>query len=161
MSTICEKKFRQRAEISLGLCLYDDAIFFAERLHSEHPHPDNLNLLAQIYFRKGKMKQTYLILQQSTTPSNRYLLAQACIQLRKYNEAEMALTSNQSLDPKAMTIDSALEVPGQAAGLYLLGIACKQQHRRDAAIEYFKQSLKVRIICCQWHPIFLVINFSL
>ena len=146
MSATCEDFLRQKVEVNLALCLYNDAIFFAERLHCEHPHPDNLNLLAQTYFRKGKLKQTYLILQESTTPSNRYLLAQACIGLQKYHEAEMALTSHQILDPKTIDIETALEIPGHAAGLYLLGVACKRQHRRDAAIEYFKLSLKVKCL---------------
>ena len=126
---------RQLVEQNLSLFLYEPAKFFAERLYYEDPCPENLHLWSQSYFRQGKFKQTYLLLQNDSWPSNRYLFAVACMQLGKLSEAERALRP----DPKA----KEESVPGGAAGLYLLGCICRHEQRKQAAIDYFQQSLRV------------------
>ena len=58
----------------LSIYLYETAKFYAERLYYEQPSEANLNTFAHTFYRQGKMKQTYLMLRDSTSPENRYLL---------------------------------------------------------------------------------------
>ena len=163
-SSSCTDVLKLLVVQNLSLFLYDNAKFFAERLYYEDPHPENLHLLGQTYYRQGKIKQTYLILQHSDWPTNRYLFALSCIKLGKLNEAERALLpptmgkhseskqnskaqskSKESKDSKEYSSGSkehsSVTVPGGAAGLYLLGIICRKEQRKEAAIEYFQRSL--------------------
>jgi anaphase-promoting complex subunit 3 len=69
------------------------------------------------------------------TSENRYLFAQCCLALGsdKLNEAEQALTTYVS------QATGKPEVPGGAAGLYVLGCVYRRSHREKAAIQFFKQ----------------------
>ena len=87
----CSAVLQSLVEQHLSLFLYEDAKFYAERLYYEDPRPEHLHLLAQSYFRQGKIKQAYLILQTSNLLANLYLFALCCTQLGKFNEAENAL----------------------------------------------------------------------
>ena len=58
----------------LSIYLYETAKFYAERLYYEQPSEANLNTFAHTFYRQGKMKQTYLMLRNSSSPENRYLL---------------------------------------------------------------------------------------
>lgn len=156
----------------LGLCqhyldryLLDAALFYAERLYYEAEEDiASTNLLAQCYFRMGKVKQTYLILQQrlggawvgggagtarsaEVSSSNRYLFAVACVALEKFQEAESTLLSHFAGTGAAagslIPLAAASAVPGGAVGVYLLGRICRLQHRKEAAIHYFKIALQV------------------
>lgn len=88
---------RHLVDRNLSLFLFDTAIFYAERLHCNKSSLENLHILAECYYRKGKTKQTYLILQHSTLLESRYLFAQVCYTLNKYREAEQALLSTVQL----------------------------------------------------------------
>lgn len=131
---------RQLVDQNMALYLFDDAIFYAERLYCESHSPEHLNLIAQCFFKQGKMKQTYLLLQFSEYHPNRYLFALTCISLGKFKEAEKSLLptlETDNFDPE--------DVPGGAAGLYLLGIICRRENRRESAVRFFKLSLQVRV----------------
>ena len=144
-SSSCTDVLRRLVIQNLSLFLYDNARFFAERLYYEDPQPENLHLLAQSYFRQGKIKQTYLILQHSDWPTNRYLFALSCIRLGKLNEGERALLSQiaaKSSGSKSPMKDVS-SIPGGAAGYYLLGIICRKEQRKEAAIEHFQKSLLI------------------
>lgn len=128
---------------SFSAHLHENALFYAERLFYESPTAQNLNLLAQCYFRLGKHKQAYLILHgagKALNDVNRYLLSLACVELNKYEEAEAVLKPKSV---EKVTFDSLLEVPGGAAGVYLLGRICRREQRRDMAIDYYKICLQV------------------
>lgn len=130
-------------EQNLSLFLYENAKFYAERLYYEHRSEENLHLLAQCYFRQGKTKQAYLILQQGRSlDDNRFLLATCCLALDKLEEAERALQPFPHCQPQHLTAATAAQVPGGASGLYLLGVICKRAHRKDAAKRYFRLSLE-------------------
>jgi len=137
------RDLRQLVEQNLSLFLYENAKFYAERLYYEHRTEENLHLLAQCYFRQGKTKQAYLILQQGRSlDDNRYLLATCCLALDKLEEAERALLPFPHCLPQNLTAATAAEVPGGASGLYLLGVICKRAHRKDAAKRYFRLALE-------------------
>ena len=144
--------------------LYDTAIFYSERLFYEYQTPANLHLLAESYFKFGKIKQAYLILHDhviSTCLSNvplpsfssatsaacslesRYLFARACLALDKLDEAEKALQPTRYKTSDKVSLQSALDTPGGAAGVFLLGMVCRRQHRKDMAAHYFKLCLEV------------------
>jgi anaphase-promoting complex subunit 3 len=128
---------------SLSLFLYENATFYAERLFYESPSAEALNILAQCYFRQGKTKQAYLILQETISSSsnrNKYLLALICVTLGKLDEAEKVLLPRNISN---VVLEALSQVPGGAAGVYLLGKICRQQHRRDTAEAYYKVCLQV------------------
>ena len=101
-------------------------------------------MLAQCFFQQGKLKQAYLLLKESDDKLNRYLLGLVCVQLKKYNEGEKALLPElYSMDPKNMTKQDIENIPGSAAGLYLLGLICRREHRHESAIFYFQYSLQI------------------
>jgi anaphase-promoting complex subunit 3 len=135
----CADILRSLVEQNLSLFLYDNARFYAERLYYENASPENLHLLGQCYFRQGKLKQAYLVLQNSDLPTNRYLFALACIQLGKLSEAEKALSPRRS----GSDLENLKTVPGGAAGLYLLGTISRREQRKEAAIDYFQKSLQL------------------
>ena len=61
-----------------------------------------------------------------TEPGSRYLLAQCCLALGKYAEAEEALVG--PMQPLAIPSSAPTAIPGGAAGLYLLGRICRCCH---------------------------------
>lgn len=127
----------------LALFQYDTAKFFAERLYYENPSPENLNMMAQCFFRLGKFKQTYHILQDSDHPSNRYLFALVCVAIGKLSEAERALSPNTQIHPQNLTQKQLNDIPEGAAGLYLLGKIARRGQCREAALFYFKKAIEV------------------
>ena len=138
----CEDLLRHLVEQNLSNFLYENAKFYAERLYSERNCDEHLHLLAQCYYRQGKVKQTYLVLQSSTWPANRYLFAMACVSLNKLTEGERALLPVPYGQPQSMSKEQFNSIPGGAAGIHLLGTICRKEHRKDAAIAYFKKSLQ-------------------
>jgi len=127
----------------------DSAKFYAERLYYEAPSADSLYLLALCYFRSGKYKQTYLILQDcirsSTTGAslNKYLFALACNELDRLEEGEQALSPHKHKTVDSITLEAVSATPGGAEGVYLLGKLCRRQHRKEMAVMYYKLSLKM------------------
>jgi anaphase-promoting complex subunit 3 len=143
-----KSSWKSLVEHYLNLNLYESAKFYAERLLYEHPSEEAVGLLATCYYRLGKIKQTYMILNESkylNSPDNKYLFALVCVALSKYDEAEFVLHSNNRfIKYEEMTKDNMSAIPGGAAGLYLMGKICRRQQRKDAAVHYFKLALQVR-----------------
>ena len=78
----------------------------------------------------------------------RYLFALCCFELGKFDEAESILlkNTNVSFSLKKKYTEDALkdcQVPNGAAGLYLLGMICMQNNRREHASIFFRLSLKL------------------
>jgi anaphase-promoting complex subunit 3 len=137
----------QLVDQHLNWCLFDSAQFYAERLYYEYPCPEAVYLLAQCFHRQGKLKQTYLLLHDCDIPQGRYLFAVVCIALKKYKEAEKALLRKNPIKMSDLgKVGVADSVPGGAAGLYLLGLICRVENRRDAAIAFYQASLQVSSI---------------
>eukprot|EP01031_Cornospumella_fuschlensis_P041211 gene41211-50290_t len=71
--------------------LYETAKFYAERLYYERPDAHSLYVLAECYYRTGKVNQAYCILQEvifAACHEARYLFALVCVSLGKLEEAE-------------------------------------------------------------------------
>ena len=144
MNLTSTQVLRQLVDQNINFYLYENARFFAERLFYEDPQSENLFLLAECYFKSGKLKQTCHLLKDCNSMNGRYLYAMASFVLRNFKDAEKALLS-VPLDLKTVTRETIESIPGGAAGLYILGSICRQENRRDAAIAYFKWSLQVMV----------------
>ncbi|KAL0354871.1 UNVERIFIED_CONTAM: Cell division cycle protein 27B [Sesamum radiatum] len=72
----------------------------------------NMQLLANCYLQNNQAHCAYHILKGTHMPQCRYLFALSCFQMDLMNEAEAALSPNES----------SSEVPNGAAGHYLLGL---------------------------------------
>jgi len=145
-SQICEQ-WKALVKQYLGQYLFETAKFYAERYFAESPNEVSLHHLALCYYRLGKLKQTYLLLSESkylNSAENKYLFAQVCVHLGKYDEAEYVLHANNRLMfEEEFTKESMIGVPGGAGGLYLMGKICRRQQRKDSAIQYFKLALEI------------------
>ncbi len=143
----CALHLRKLIDHYISLFLYDVAKFYAERLYCEERNQSSAYLLALCFFRQGKTKQAYLILNgASNSLENLYLLAQCCVSLDKLNEAEKALTVHlHDSRPQRINHDTIQKIPGGPAGLYLLGYIHMRENRRDSAIMYLKVCLKVNL----------------
>jgi len=125
---------------------YDTALFFAERAYYELPTEENLQLISECYIRQNKYSQSYLILQNARSETNRYLLALSCIELNKYIEAETALLPGQYVPTSSNLPDSIIEnIAGGVAGLVLLGKIAELTHRKPCAIFYYQKCLEVSV----------------
>jgi len=119
---------------SLSLCLFDNAIFLAERLMAEYPKETNVFLLATCYHRANQPHRTFHLLRNLKSPSSRYLFAVVAMHLGKLAEVESAL----------MPIPSTFEnVPHGAAGFHLLGKLYQMTNRHANAIVAFSTALKL------------------
>ncbi|KAI1293595.1 Cell division cycle protein 27 -like protein [Halotydeus destructor] len=138
---------------SLNHYSFSDALFLAERLHSEIGNDETLHLLATCYYRAGKREATYSILSKRAlkSPRCRLLLARCCVDLKKYSEAEEALLRSfvqyKAKNPNKCLISSEelINEFGESAAFVaqLLGIISAKTERRDKAAEYYRVSLKL------------------
>ncbi|KAL8042913.1 hypothetical protein ABFX02_09G083600 [Erythranthe guttata] len=118
---------------SLQHLIYRNAIFMCERLCAEFPSEKNLQLLASCYLQNNQAHCAYHILKGTHMAQCRYLFALSCFQMDLLNEAEAALSPNESCP----------EVPNGAAGHYLLGLVYRYTDRRQSAINHFNQALSL------------------
>jgi len=132
---------------------YDDAIFLAERLHSEIGSDETLYLLATCYYRAFKPIAAYKILTKKPFKSSecRLLLAKCCCDLKKYEEAEKTLMYKWKVDKKLsssksiLTIEELIAHFNESASFVsqLLGLICSKTDRVPRAIDYYKKSLRI------------------
>ncbi|KAL6584964.1 Cell division cycle protein 27 B [Orobanche minor] len=113
--------------------MHRNAIFMCERLCAEFPSEKNLHLLASCYLQNNQAHCAYHILKGMHMAQCRYLFALSCFQMDLMNEAETALSPNES----------STEVPNGAAGHYLLGLVYRYTDRRQSAINHFNQALSL------------------
>lgn len=156
-----ENTLRKLVTKYLRQYLYENATFLAERLYAQSESSVNLNLLATCYLRSNAPQRAYGALTRSMDVveamglddpmlmQNRYLLAKACLMLGHTREAESALIKGTLLaqqGPQRMEDDilrGKVQIPNGAAGLYLLGLICERDNRREHAISYFALALRL------------------
>mmetsp|Transcript_6897 Transcript_6897/g.12747 ORF Transcript_6897/g.12747 Transcript_6897/m.12747 type:complete len:783 (+) Transcript_6897:305-2653(+) len=145
----------------LGLGMLRNATFLAEQLLAIEPSKESVSLLATCFMRDKQFNRAYTVLQRDFDPSlmndkqvedqldvdNRYLLAQCCYELGKLREAEAVLVQDTPLEMSGpqKCVEDILEhiyVPNGAAGLYLLGLICTRDNRREHAVTYFCLALR-------------------
>ncbi|DBA97960.1 TPA: Cell division cycle protein 27 [Trebouxia sp. C0006] len=116
---------------SLSLYLMSNARFMCERLVADYPSEANTFLLATCCYRSDQAHRAYHLLMGSQDVQSRWLLAQCCMSMNKYTEAEQALNPNSD----------GTDVPNGAAGFYLLGKICRLTNRHKVAQSYHKAAL--------------------
>ncbi|KAG6418280.1 hypothetical protein SASPL_120481 [Salvia splendens] len=141
-----------RARNSLQQLMHRNAIFMCERLCAEFPSEKNLQLLASCYLQNNQAHCAYHILKVITDTSLIFLNAAiclhwlaACFQMDLLNEAEAALSPNES---SAEWFPYLSRVPNGAAGHFLLGLVYRHTDRKQSAINHFNQALFRWIHCC-------------
>ncbi|KAJ0264229.1 Cell division cycle protein 27 A [Hirschfeldia incana] len=125
-------------EKNLAQFMFSNAIFLCERLLADFPSEVNLQLLARCYLSNNQPYSAYYILKGSKTPQSRYLFAFSCFKLDLLGEAEAALSSTE---------DSLEQVPGGAAGHYLLGLIFRYGGRKNSSVEQFRMALSCDPLC--------------
>ncbi|CAH8316165.1 unnamed protein product [Eruca vesicaria subsp. sativa] len=125
-------------EKNLTQFMFSNAIFLSQRLLAQFPSEVNLQLLARCYLSNSQPYSAYYILKGSKTPQSRYLFAFSCFKLDLLGEAEAALLSTE---------DSVEQVPGGAAGYYLLGLIYRYTGRKNSSIQQFRMALSYDPLC--------------
>ncbi|KAK3591934.1 hypothetical protein CHS0354_031436 [Potamilus streckersoni] len=124
---------------------YSDATFLAERLFAEVSSNEALYLLGTCYYRSGKPKLTYMLLQKSgcPTPQCKYLMAKCCMDVCKYSEVESVLAGN--ILTKAKSFDEIESEYGSLAShvFSLLGAMYSKTERPQRAAECHRKCLKL------------------
>ncbi|GJD11264.1 Cell division cycle protein 27 [Galdieria sulphuraria] len=122
----------QGVQNSLHYCLYSNAIFLAERLFALRKCEETAYLLATSCIRQNKVHRASAVLTGCQSPENRYLAAWCFFEQNKLREAEDSLRWNEKEE----------EIPGKAAGHYLLGLIYQRSNRKNKAIDQFKKCLE-------------------
>lgn len=125
--------------------LYINSLYYSERYYYNKPSSLSLYYLSKSYYNLNKYKQVYHLLKEDKNNLNCYLFSIVCIKLNKLNEAENCLLSNIKNIKNINDInDKNIQlIPGGSNGLYLLGLICKKEQRKEYAINYFKKCLEV------------------
>lgn len=129
--------------------LHDQAAFFAERLLAQTEPENNIGseLLADALLRSGESARVCWLLQDMKQMSPRlyYLLAVACLQLERHEEAQASLLSG---DPKLIEawglgrLEALGNVVAGAPGLFIMGRACEGLQWRQQALECYAKCLE-------------------
>ncbi|XP_013106789.2 cell division cycle protein 27 homolog [Stomoxys calcitrans] len=141
---------QEPVQAAIWHCLnhYDhkDAVFLAERLCSEVETDETIFILATSYYRSNLIHQTYWLLREKSrrSPQCRFLQAKCAYQLKKYSEAECALTSNGFGDMKNC-FDDIVKDFGEIACFVLQLIAqiCVKTERNKIATIALRKALKL------------------
>ncbi|KAM7355423.1 cell division cycle protein 27 [Cochliomyia hominivorax] len=141
---------QEPVQAAIWHCLnhYDhkDAVFLAERLCSEVETDETIFILATSYYRSNLIHQTYWLLREKSrrSPQCRFLQAKCAYQLKKYSEAECALTINGFGDMKNCFEDIVKEF-GEIACFVLQLIAqiCVKTERNKIATMALRKALKL------------------
>ena len=128
---------------SLKLDLYDNAVFYSERLLCENKSEEVKLLLAKGYMGQGKFHQAYQILRETKSHDCRYLFVLICIKLNKFIDAEKALLTGQFYTKSLNNKEIEKVIPNGAAGYYLLGIVLEKLSRKSEAISAYKKSIEM------------------
>ena len=125
---------------SLHHHLYDQAVFFADRMPSVG---GDMEIWADALLRAGEYEQVRWRLKgRKLSARLRYLMAVACLKLGKYSEAKMALLEDVELWSTGRTDDLDNVVEG-AAGLFQLGQAEEALGRKEQAYVCYKKCLEL------------------
>ena len=158
----------------LSLHVYSTATFLCERLYAQSKVPHILHKLASCYYASGDIEKTFMLLRGSTSPDNRYLYAVCAEKLGNLQEVERSLLSgsnsslasllarhdkelghlklkssrsNEHIISTRQFVRDIMNVPNGAAGLFLLGTACRKGNRKQQAQRCFD-------LCLQLEPFF-------
>ena len=145
------------------MCL-DNATFLAERMVATCKTANAFYLLAVCHYRSSSPQRALMVLDQvkDHNSSTKYLQAKCCYDLEQYGRAEEALLQQARADYKTYKLTTSVSplsidewivqaspspIPNGAAGLYLLANTCRRSNRKNRAMDYYRMSLQVSILC--------------
>ena len=141
--SLLTKELYELSQTYLDLFLYENAVFYAEKLYCECQNEDVCYLLAKGYIGLGKFHQAYQILKDTKGHQCRYLFVIICIKLNKFIDAEKGILT-QKLFGKGINNKELDEVVPQGAyGYYLYGNILEKLNRKNDAFQAYKNSLDI------------------
>ena len=141
--SLLARELYELAQIYSDLFLYENSVFYAEKLYCECQNEDVCYLLAKGYYGLGKFHQAYHILKDTKGHQCRYLFVLICIKLNKFIDAEKGILT-QKLFGKGLNNKELDEVVPQGAyGYFLYGNILEKLNRKNDAFQAYKKSLDI------------------
>ena len=141
--SLLTRELYELSQIYFDLFLYENSVFYAEKLYCECQNEEVCYLLAKGYIGLGKFHQAYQILKETKGPQCRYLFVLICIKLNKFIDAEKGILT-QKLFGKGLDSKELDEVVPQGAyGYYLYGNILEKLNRKNDAFQAYKKSLDI------------------
>ena len=141
--SLLTRELYELSQIYFDLFLYENSVFYAEKLYCECQNEDVCYLLAKGYIGMGKFHQAYQILKNTKGHQCRYLFVLICIRLNKFIDAEKGILT-QKLFGKGLNNKELDEVVPQGAyGYYLYGNILEKLNRKNDAFQAYKKSLDI------------------
>ena len=141
--SLLTRELYELSKIYFDLFLYENSVFYAEKLYCECQNEDVCYLLAKGYIGLGKFHQAYQILKETKGHQCRYLFVLICIKLNKFIDAEKGILT-QKLFGKGINNKELDEVVPQGAyGYYLYGNILEKLTTKNDAFQAYKKSLDI------------------
>ena len=119
--SLLTRQLYELAQTYLDLFLYENSVFYAERLYCECQNEEVCYLLAKGYIGLGKFHQAFQILKDTKSHQCRYLFVIICIKLNKFIDAEKGILTKKLFGKGINHKDLEEVVPQGAYGYYLYG----------------------------------------
>jgi anaphase-promoting complex subunit 3 len=143
---------RQTVYYHLDSLAYQNALFFAERLHAHDPRsPESAYLVALCHFRLGDSRSAYEVSKpfgsRGVHVGCSFILAQSCLDLERYKDGITALEKARPLwNPKCTvgrhTASTRAPSPDAAAVCCLLGKLYRAYDDKKRAVQFFEEALR-------------------
>ena len=141
--SLLTRQLYELAQTYLDLFLYENSVFYAEKLYCECQNEEVCYLLAKGYIGLGKFHQAYQILKDTKGHQCRYLFVIICIKLNKFIDAEKGILTKKLFGKGINHKDLEEVVPQGAYGYYLYGNILEKLNRRNDAFQAYKKSLDI------------------
>ena len=93
--SLLTRELYELSQTYLDLFLYENAVFYAEKLYCECQNEEVCYLLAKGYIGLGKFHQAYQILKETKGHQCRYLFVIICMRLNKFIDAEKGILTQK------------------------------------------------------------------
>ena len=141
--SLLTRQLYELAQTYLDLFLYENSVFYAEKLYCECQNEEVCYLLAKGYIGLGKFHQAYQILKDTKGHQCRYLFVIICIKLNKFIDAEKGILTKKLFGKGLNHKDLEEVVPQGAYGYYLYGNILEKLNRKNDAFQAYKKSLDI------------------
>ncbi|KXX73288.1 Protein bimA [Madurella mycetomatis] len=143
---------KQTVHYHLDSLAYQNALFFAERLHAHDPRsPESAYLVALCHFRLGDSRSAYEVSKPAGSRGVHvgcaFILAQSCLDLERYKDGITALEKARPLwgskcSAGRHTASTRAPYPDAAAISCLLGKLYRAYDDKKKAVQCFEDSLR-------------------
>ena len=141
--SLLTRELYELSQTYLDLFLYENAVFYAEKLYCECQNEEVCYLLAKGYIGLGKFHQAYQILKETKGHQCRYLFVIICIKLNKFIDAEKGILTQKLFGKGINNKDLDEVVPQGSYGYYLYGNILEKLNRKNDAFIAYKKSMDI------------------